>query len=726
MSSEAKIMRQHLEKRAVIYVRQSTKEQVEKNLESQKRQYNLKERALCLGWPEVNCLVIDDDLGMSGAHSANRLGYQKLISMVALGEIGIVFGIEVSRLARNCLDWYQLLEVASTFGVLIGDEDAIYNPADFNDRLLLGLKGTISEVELQQIKSRMYRGRLNKAKRGDLHLQIPVGYEKDLQNNIRLSSNESVREIIGQVFRLYRNLGSVSATLRELARRQLDLPYKKRELKQEFILWRKANYEQIYLILKNPFYAGTYVYGKRSKKFDPINKKHIHITHDPKKWEIVIPNHHEGYISMEEYEDNQKKLRANSFVDRRQVGAVREGSNLLVGIIYCGKCGRRMRSAYAKQKPGYVCNYEIDKYAGERCSYAGAKRIDSRIEELILDVLNDGSVDLTFEMLKTHKQELQNQKTQWQKKVKRLEYEEKLARRRYESVDPENRLVARTLEKEWNANLAKFEDAKREFELQFRNPEKLEVTPAELKSLFKSLPEQWRSGALSVEDKKEIIRCLVEKVVVTRKEESLDVVVYWQGGAVTNLDIKKKLLSHPIVFEKITALAQKMTDEEIANNLNNEAIKTFRGKQWTARSVLSFRIINKIPSTFHRSAQLRLAGSPYVTTPELADMFGLDDASVRTWVKLGFFDVKRGNANKFWVKIDENIVQDFSGTAIKQEKDILLSDLLARQEQSIADIVKWVKSNGHRILRIKEGKGYRFFVRLVQNAQESANLNGGT
>lgn len=724
--SHAKILREHLTKKAVIYVRQSTQQQVEKNLESQKRQYNLKDRATSFGWPEESCVTIDDDLGTSGSHSANRPGYQRLISMMALSEVGIVFGIEVSRLARNCLDWYQLLEVASTFGVLIGDEDGVYNPGDFNDRLLLGLKGTISEVELNQIKTRMHRGRMNKAKRGELWVPVPVGFERDLQGNIRLSSDESVRESLSQVFRLYKNLGTVRGSLRELVRRGLNLPVLKREFKRDVISWRKPRYDQLYLILKNPFYAGVYVYGKRSVKYDPVRKAHIHIKHAAKDWNVVIPNHHEGYITMDEFEENQRSLKKNSFVDHSQTGAVREGSNLLQGIIFCGRCGRKMRSAYAKDKPGYVCNYENDRHAGERCSYAGAKRVDNRIEELVLSVFNEGTVDLTFEMLKTHRQELQNQKSQQHKNVKRLEYQEKLARRRYESVDPENRLVASTLEKDWNASLNELEEARRNFQEQFKNPEKIEVTAAEVKALFNDLPTQWREDKLAIEDKKEILRCVIEKVMVARKKESLDIKVYWQGGQITDLNVKKRLMTHPVVFDRVKDLAATKTDEEIANILNSEKIKSFTGKTWTAARVLTFRMSNKILSAFHRNRELRLESSPYVTTPELASMVGLNKGTVRTWIQLGFFEVKRGNSNKFWVKITESMVKDLDGTAHPDPQDLPLSDLLARREQSIGELIKWARAKGHRILRIKEGKTHRFFIRKSQNQLQCANSNGGT
>ena len=711
MSNLAKITRNHLDKKAVIYIRQSSVQQVKKNVESQKRQYKLIDRALSFGWTQEKSLVIDDDLGISGSHSENRPGYQKLLSLIVLNEVGIIFGIEVSRLTRNCSDWYQLLDIASTFGVLIGDEDAVYDPTNFNDRLLLGLKGTISEVELQQIKTRMYRGRMNKAKRGDLYNQLPIGYERDPKGNIRISSNEAIRDTISLIFHLFRNLGSIRSVLKELFRRKQECPYFQTGSGSYVLKWRTPRYTQLYSMLKNPLYAGTYVYGRRSVKYNLITKKNVYTIHDPKEWDIVIPNHHEGYIDMEEFEKNRETLKKNSFVDHTQIGASREGRNLLQGIMYCGKCGRKMKSQYSKNKPAYVCNYETEQTVSHRCNYAGAKRVNIRIEELVLSTLNDGTVDLTFGLLKTQKEELLLQKKQWQQKIKRLNYEEGLSRRRYESVDPENRLVASTLEKEWNESLTALNKAQKEFESTFEEPKSPELTVKEVKSLLKDLPQKWVKNELSIQDKKEIIRCVIDKIFVKRNKDSLDIKVHWHGGIVTPLVVNKRLMTNPVVYEEIKELAKTKTDEEIANILNSKGIKTYRGKKWDATRVMGFRIISKIKSCFSKSKTLREKNSPYITSPEFADMIGVSKHSVRLWIQHGMFEVKRGNANKFWIKVNEQLIEDFNGSKIKKDDDMLLNDLLARKQQSISDIVKWAKMKGHRIIRIKENKTFRLYIR---------------
>jgi len=297
-TTHPKILDIHLKRLAVIYIRQSSPLQVENHLESKARQYQLTERAQSLGWPSARCIVIDEDLGISGAQSFNRPGYQRLVSMVALREVGIVFGLEVSRLARNSLDWYQLLELAAAFDVLIADEDGVYNPAEFNDRLLLGLKGTISEVELYQIKARMVRGRLNKAQRGDLLWNLPVGLEYDvLSGQIRLDADQSVRHAVALVFRLFRQLGSVRAVLTYLAREGLELPSQRlvRGVGR-VITWQKPRYHVIYLMLTNPMYAGIYAYGRRQAQVDPLAKSRQVHRKARADWEVFLPEHHPGYI----------------------------------------------------------------------------------------------------------------------------------------------------------------------------------------------------------------------------------------------------------------------------------------------------------------------------------------------------------------------------------------------------------------------------------------------
>jgi DNA invertase Pin-like site-specific DNA recombinase len=325
--THSKIQPVHLSRNAIVYIRQSSVYQVHHHQESQKRQYALKHQAFKLGWSKEQVIIIDEDLGLSGAHSEGRPGYQKLVSMVALRQVGIIFGIEVSRLARNCLDWYQLLELASTFNTLIADEDGLFNPSDFNDRLLLGLKGTLSEAELYQIRARLMRGRLHKAQRGDLELRLPIGYERDPEGKTCKTPDQSVQAAINYVFFLFQQKRSVRGVLNALYKQKQELPYRKCVPGLGLSVdWHPASYDAIYHILYNPVYAGFYIYGKRKRCYHPESKKYVWEKIDPNTVEVVIPDHHEGYISPQTYQENIRMIQNNSYFRPHADGAPREGA----------------------------------------------------------------------------------------------------------------------------------------------------------------------------------------------------------------------------------------------------------------------------------------------------------------------------------------------------------------------------------------------------------------
>jgi DNA invertase Pin-like site-specific DNA recombinase len=352
-------------------------------------------------------MVIDENLGISGAQSFNRPGYQLLVSMVALREVGIVLGLEISRLVRNSLDWYQLLELAAAFDVLIADEDGVYNPAEFNDRLLLGLKGTISEVELYQIKARMVRGRLNKAQRGELIWNVPIGLVYDtLSGQVRLDPDQSVRHAIELVFTLFRQLGSVRGVLNYLAREGLELPFQRlyRGIGR-VIGWQKPRYHVIYQILTNPMYAGIYAYGRRQEQIDPVEKTRRVLRKERSEWDVFLPEHHPGYLSREEYEANMATLQNNYNQFPANQGAVREGPTLLQGMVWCKRCGAKMRMCYHHGQPYYLCDAEHRKFGTAVCTHASACRVDVLVEELFLSLLNVATVELSA----SYDQQLQEQ-----------------------------------------------------------------------------------------------------------------------------------------------------------------------------------------------------------------------------------------------------------------------------------------------------------------------------
>lgn len=721
MNQNLKIDAIHLKRQAIIYVRQSSVHQVENHQESKKRQYSLKDKALSFGWTLDQILTIDGDLGISGAHSENRPGYQKLISLVALQKVGIIFGIEVSRLTRNCLDWYQLLELASTFNTLIADEDSIFNPANYNDRLLLGLKGTISEAELYQIKCRMMRGRINKAMRGELEISLPIGYEWDMNGKIIKTPDRAIRTAIESVFSLFRQLLSVRRILLEFRKRNCELPYQKnipglgRQIK-----WKLPTYDGIYAIIQNAVYAGVYVYGKRKSCYDQLHKKRIVSNVKKEDIQIYIPNHHEQYITLEEHEENLRIMKNNYYACKISQGAIREGSALLQGIVYCEKCGLKMRPRYTSNRYYYCCDRDQRRYGDPICGWANAMRVDMVIEELIFSVLNEGTVDLTFQMKEKYEEEKIALCKQWKQKIERLEYEANVARRRYESVDSENRLVAATLEAEWNEKLKYLQEAKAEFNNKFNQEEyDISLSSDEVKNSLKILPDKWITGALSMQDKKEIIRCIIERVFIKTAGKTLKIKVNWYGGKITEKEIPKYILTNSSIYYKIVELAKKRTDGEIANILNKEGILTMKQKIWTARRVMDFRLSNNISSGFTTSSKFRLSKN-YVTSKEAAAILGVSVMTIQTWFRLGILKGRQRATiqSQLWIYLDKEVIKKLDGTTefdstIKAFRSIMRDMKLSRKE-----IVQWAKENGHEFIRLRRGKTTRFYV-LPSSLQES-------
>jgi DNA invertase Pin-like site-specific DNA recombinase len=713
MYQNTKIQSMHLQRKAIIYIRQSSVQQVQNHQESQKRQYDLKNRAVMLGWHESNVLMIDEDLGISGAYSENRPGYQKLISMLALQQVGIILGIEVSRLARNCLDWYQLLELSSAFNTLIADEDAVFDPSDFNDRLLLGLKGTISEVELYQIKARMIRGRINKARRGDLEMTLPIGYERDIAGKICKSTNQEVRFAIAQLFELFKKLRSVRGVLLELKRRNQELPYWEKITGLETrIAWRKPAYDVIYAIVQNPTYAGVYIYGRRKTKYDPVTKKRKSTTVGKESIEVFIPDHHESYISKEEYEENIKNLRNNQYLGLNSQGAPREGYALLQGVVFCSKCGLKMRPRYTSNRYYYCCDRDHRRYGEPVCGWASALRVDSVVEGLMFDILNEGTIDLSFQLAQHYKKEKEVIQTQQEQKIKRLDYESNLARRRYESVDPENRLVASTLEAEWNKKLTDLEEAKTEFRCAYTEQNNSNISISEIKNILKFLPEDWYSKKFSIQDKKAIIRCIIERVFINTQGKILKVKVSWYGGNITELEVPKYIFTNSNIYHKIVDLARERTDSEIAIILNEENISTVKGRSWNTRRVMDFRLSNNIPSGFTTASGFKESVG-YVTSSEIGIQLGVDKTTVQKWFKIGILH-GRGRISKqgmLWIYWNEEVKKRLDGTAsfdstVKTFRSIMKTTGMTQQE-----VIKWANDNDNEIIRLRRGKTLHFFIR---------------
>lgn len=708
-----KVLSMHTSRQAVIYVRQSSPQQVQENLESQRRQYQLTERAQTLGWIAAQCLIIDDDQALSGAQSANRPGYQRLVSLIALRQVGLVLGIEVSRLARNNLDWYQLLELAAAFDVLIADEDGLYDPSDFNDRLLLGLKGTISEAELYQIRARMLRCRLNKAQRGELACPLPIGLDYDAVTGLpRLAVDESVRHAVEQVFHLFGRLHSLRSVLHYLHREGLELPYRVLHRGSSPELgWRQASYDALHQMLTNPVYAGVYCYGRRQHQKDPLtHTEHVRWL-ERSRWTVFLPEHHPGYLPLAEFETNQQILKNNRPKFPESQGATQRGPALLQGLVYCQHCGAKMRVRYSNREPYYTCDAANRRFDEPVCNRASAKRVDALVEELFLTVVNAETLELSRSYYDKLRMEASLVDRAWQEKLQRLTYHANLARRRYERVDPENRLVARTLETDWNERLQELEAAQTAYAHQRPTDAELVSAAAQMQRVVGHLAEHWFAEGLNVQDKKDLLRCLIERVFLERQPKTIRVRVQWYGGASTELEVPKYLFSAPQLYHRIRDLAREHPDAEIAQLLNESEIKTVKGRPWNPRRVMDFRRSNAISSEFTTQTQLRSTESGYVTSAEVAQRLAVSQSTIQKWYRVGLVSGKHAtDQTQLWIRWSDEMLDRLKGNASLDPRMVSVRSLCLKQHKPFEEVIAWALQAGHRLYRLRWGSKLAFFV----------------
>jgi DNA invertase Pin-like site-specific DNA recombinase len=588
--SHDKIKSTHLERAAMVYIRQSTPQQVSRHKESTEIQYNLKSRALEFGWPENRIEIIDDDLGLSGKTAVGRKGFQRLVAEVSLDRVGIILGVEMSRIARCCKDWYQLLEACAIFDTLIGDLDGIYDPSLYNDRLLLGLKGTMSEAELHILKQRMQQGKLNKAKRGDLNFNLPKGYIRRPNGEVVKDPDEQVQEVICLIFKKFNELKTINATLQYMVKNKIQIGVRvnggvnKGELE-----WRRASRTILQTILKNPAYAGAYVYGRR--KVDHKHQKPGHPFTGRKfvkaeDCQVFLKDRLPAYITWEEYERNRRQLQANRAV-YDEIGAVRKGKGLLGGLLICKKCGRRMSIQYHyddSRRYQYVCNGIKSSYGEKNCQSIPGIYMDKFIETQILEVLKPASIELHLEATKHLEKERKELDAHWQKKLERIDYECARAERQYNHVEPENRLVARQLEKEWEQKLQEKDKLEKEYS-NFQKDKPKIVTPDEcqiIRQLSKDIPDLWNDKNTTITEKKQIVRQLIEGIEldVVDHTEQVKVCIRWAGNCTSEYEIVKpvrkfeQLSYYPLMIKKIKELFNKgCSAAEIAEKLNKAGLR---------------------------------------------------------------------------------------------------------------------------------------------------------
>jgi DNA invertase Pin-like site-specific DNA recombinase len=640
---DLRVTQQHLEHDAYLYIRQSTPRQVLENTESTQRQYALRDRAVALGWPLERIHVIDCDLGKSGSQSAGRDGFQELVSEVALGNAGLVMGLEVSRLARNSADWHRLIELCSLGGALILDEDGIYDPANFNDRLLLGLKGTMSEAELHFLKARMRGGMINKARRGELEMRPPVGLVYRDDGVLILDPNAEVQAAIRLVFETFERTGSAMQTVKLFHEQRLRFPRRIRKgVDEGELYWVKAGHSRIIQILHNPRYAGAFVYGRGRTRLLP-NGKHRTTKVPQSDWQFVIPGIHAGYITWEQFEANQKRLAENAlgFGGDRKAGPAREGPALLQGRVICGICGERMSIHYslAHQQvvPTYVCQEASVRRAEKVCQRVPGGVVDQAISSLLLELMQP----MTLEVALAVQQEVETRVTQTdalrQKHVERAQYETELARRRYMKVDPDNRLVADSLEAEWNDKLRILAEAQEQYDRQTQKQRLLidSQTRQQLLSLATDFPKVWNDPSVEPRERKRILRLLVEDVTLINGE-MIQVHVRLRGGATRSLTLAKPLpiaqirKTKPEVVAEIDALLDHYCDREVAEVLNRQGRRTWQDEPFNLKKIAHIR------QAFHlkcRYSRLRARG--LLTAKEMSVRHGVTFTTINAWGREG-------------------------------------------------------------------------------------------
>ncbi|MHC4406779.1 MAG: recombinase family protein [Planctomycetota bacterium] len=587
----------HLQRLAFIYVRQSRPQQVVRHPESTRVQYALKDWSLDLGWPEDRILVIDDDLGKQGSCSENRPGFQRIAAEVSLDHVGIIFGVDMSRLARSCKDWYQLMDNCGMFRTLIADLDGIYRPWDYNDRLSLGLKGIMAEADIHRIKNLMLEARLEKAKRCELFFHVPTGYVRSPSGEVRFDPDEGVQEVVKVIFRKFEELGTLNALLRYLVSNRIQIGIRPHFGPNRGQLeWRRPNRMTLQNILKNPLYAGAYTHGRRP--IDPRRQK----PGRPGTGRTVINNLEEckvfkkdaglpAYISWDQYQANIARLQANRCV-AQSASSPRRGPALLSGLLMCGRCHRRMAVHYQAGTDSYryACYRNVIDYGEPGCQSLSGKALDAFVEKWALEVLAPASLELSLQASTNIERERKEADRLWEQRLERAKYEADRARRQYNLCEPEYRLAARQLEREWDENLCELRDLQEEYD-RFRLEKPKYLTAAEkeeIQRLADDIPALWKDGRTLSETKKVILRELIESVVVTviGESEKVHLIINWAGGQETETQMTRpvarleQLSYYPELRHRMQQLATEgKTAREIAERLNSEGFRPPRRKE---------------------------------------------------------------------------------------------------------------------------------------------------
>jgi DNA invertase Pin-like site-specific DNA recombinase len=647
-----KIHSRHRERLAVVYIRQSTPQQIERHQESTRLQYALVDRALHFGWPRERVVVIDDDLGHTGKTVEGRVGFQRLVAEVSLGHVGLVLGIEMSRLARSCLDWHQLLEICALFDTLIADPEAVYDPGGcYNDRLLLGLKATMSEAELHILEARMLEARMAKARRGELGKAVPMGYVRRPSGEIILDPDEQAQATIRLTFDLYERFGTIGKVLHHLAVNGIRMPVRVQggENKGE-LEWRRPNRPSLYCLLVNPIYAGAYVYGLRTidrRRQKPGHPQTGRRSPSLDNAVVVMPDHVPAYITWERYQENQAPLRLNAAKKR---GPVRAGRALLSGLLICGRCGLRMSSVYNNN--GHAARYQCaamrSNYDEPPCQSLMAAPLDVLIAELVLEAVQPAALEVSLAVAADVEAERVALERHWQQRLERARYQVARARRQYDAVEPENRLVARTLERAWEEALADQARLEADYERHRRErpaapgPEEL----AAIRAVVQDLPALWQAETTTQEERQTIVRLLLDRILVEVLDgsEQVRVLCHWQGGVRTEHRMVRPV-SNVKVLSTYTALVARASELRGAGHNSAEIATILNREGWRPAKrcgAFSGSMINRLLNAADPEAAARRVQCPKIdrepdewTVPELATRFGIPEPTIYGWVRKG-------------------------------------------------------------------------------------------
>ena len=686
--ADPKIHPRHLLREALIYVRQSHPNQVQRHPESARRQYGLVARAEQLGWPPEQIRVIDADQGKSAAGSAaahGRDGFAQLVSAVGMGEVGIVLALEVSRLARNSAEWYRLLELAALAGTLIADDATIYDPRQFNDRLLLGLRGTISEVELHCIQERLQGARVSKARRGELPLRLPAGYVAGRDGAVELDPDQEVQGAIRTIFAQFEQRGTATAVLHFFNAHGLRIPRRRWHAQTGVqIVWMRASYQAIHTVLSNPTYAGAYVYGQRGREQGGpggLGRAGPRRRFALDEVDVLLRDHHPAYVSWDRHLAIRAALQDNSTQFKPSRGAPRRGGGVLQGLVVCGRCGCRMRLHYGASSAAYICNTRHQRYGEPVCQSLTIEHVDRAVTTAFFQVIEPAQVEVALALAADLERDRAIVERQWELRLERARYEAERAFRQYDLCEPENRLVARELEGRWNQQLRQVAD----LEAEYRRERERGLAPLTdderraLRRFAEDVPALWAAATTTMADRKRLVRCLLHEVVLLRDDQprarggSTRIRIGWCSGAWTELRAHRPSSGETActpepVLDRLRALAQQYPDDRVAALLNAEGLRTRMGLPWTYARVGLVRHRHGIPTAcpiVPKAAGPR--GDGRVSVATVAAQLGVARSVVGRWCRCGFLDAEqKGTLDPRWIRLTADDLARADGTLAAQ------------------------------------------------------------